>query len=117
MDNSNPITQPPVPDNPQAVPPKQPEPVSPISEPKPAGSNNMVLWFAIGLVAVIVLVGGIYWFLSRPPAIPQQPSVTTQAPAPVAQENLENLENDLNSIDMDIPDSDFAEMDQDLQQL
>ncbi len=78
-------------------------------------SNKMVFLFIIGIIVILALVGGIYFYLSKQQAA-SQPTVVTQTPAPTPQENLEN---DLNNINVDTAttSSDFAPVDQDLQQL
>lgn len=97
-----------------------PAPVSPQPTPLQAednkGSNKIVLWFVIGLVIVVVAVGGIYLFLSRQQAAEPKPpaqTVKTQTPKPTPAENLEQ---DLNSINLDA-ETDLSEIDQDLQAL
>lgn len=77
--------------------------------PEPS-SNKFVLMFVAGLVIIILLVGGIYLYLSRQ----QAPSEVGPTPTPVVQENLED---DLNSIDITSIDNDFTSVDSDLQQL
>lgn len=100
--------------NPQPAAPVVPTvPVPPTAE-KSEG-NKMVLWFVIGLIVIIALVGGIYFFLSKQQVVPQ-PKMVTQTPSPTPQENLEN---DLNNVNVDTAtsSSDFTTIDQDLQQL
>lgn len=93
---------------PQPAVPQTPTPGAPAEE-----SNKLILWLVIGLVVIIVLVGGIYLFLSRQQGTTQPQTITSQTPAP-----QENLENDLNSIDVETgADSDFTSIDQDLQSL
>lgn len=127
MDNNN-IPQPATPAMPAKPAPAQPAaPAAPTQTPNvpvsggsngqtPASGSKMVLWFIIGLVVIVALVGGIYLYLSRQEAVNSnnQQAVKTQAPAPVAQENIEN---DLNNVAIDDIDTDFASLDQDLQQL
>lgn len=110
MDNNSSIPQPAIPTNTQ--------PVQPVAPPLTNGSggSKMVLWFVIGLVAVIALIGGIYLYLSKQQAAVPQSDVVKQTPAPTPAENLEN---DLNSINVDTStqSSDFVPVDQDLKQL
>ncbi|MDO8618318.1 MAG: LPXTG cell wall anchor domain-containing protein [Candidatus Daviesbacteria bacterium] len=105
MDNNN--STPAVP-TPASAPAQQPAA-------EKTGGNKMVLWFIIGLVIVIALVGGIYFFLSKQQNA-TEPEAVTQIPATAPQENLEN---DLNSINVDTAttSSDFNAVDQDLQSL
>lgn len=98
--------------NPQAP---APAPVQQPAEEKTGGSK-MVLWFIIGLVVVIALVGGIYFFLSKQQAATQSEVVTAQTPAPTPTENLENDLNNIN-VDTSTTSSEFNTVDQDLNQL
>ncbi len=111
MDNNNPQ---------QPVTNIAPTPATPVASPvQPAeekkGGNKMVIWFVVGLIVIIALVGGIYFFLSKQQTTPQ-PEIVTQTPAPSPSDNLEN---DLNSINVDTSteSGDFAPVDKDLEQL
>lgn len=79
-------------------------------------SNKLVLCLVIGLVLIILVVGGVYMYLSRQQAVKNsaQTPLSAGGTTPVAQENLEN---DLNVIDVTNTDSDFVSIDKDLQQL
>lgn len=117
MENSNQTQQPPVANTPPPQAPAAPQ--TPIAAPEPASgdSNKMVLWLVIGLVIVVVLVGGIYFFLSK-----QQTTETgTKQPVvqvtPKPQDTVDALDKDLNALNVESSDSDFASLDQDLQQL
>lgn len=108
MENSNQVnpTQPVEP-----TPTTQPTPVV-VPPAEPEGSNKMVLWLILGLVIIVLVVGGVYLYLSK-----QQGAETvgTQpTPTPVAEENLEN---ELNAIDVTESNQDFSAIDQDLQSL
>lgn len=92
----------------------------PVPVPAPEGSSNkLVLWFIIGLVLVIGLVGGIYFYLSKQAAKPEAP--VSQKPIvqvqPSPPDTMDALERDLNDIKDASPDSDFTSVDQDLGQL
>ncbi|MBI2019360.1 hypothetical protein HYS95_01665 [Candidatus Daviesbacteria bacterium] len=109
----------PVQPNPAPTAPAQP-PISPANPQTPnttpeKGSNKMIMWFIIGIVIIVVAVGGFYLYSSRQQAVDSgKQAVSTQTPAPVTQENLED---ELNSVSIDTADSDFASLDADLQQL
>lgn len=72
----------------------------------------------IGLVIIVLVVGGIYFFLSRQQATIQtlQPESTVQV-TPKPQDTIDALDRDLNALNIENADSDFASIDQDLQQL
>lgn len=82
------------------------------ADPKPEGGNKMVLWLIIGLVVIILIVGGIYFYMSKQQSV-SNPSAT---PAPASQ-SQENLENDINSVDVSAVEGDFSPVDQDLKNL
>lgn len=111
---TNPVVPNPAAPNPaQPVPPQPVAPQAPNTEPE-KGSNKILMWFIIGIVIVVVLVGGFYLYLSRQQAVNSgKQAVATQTPAPVQ----ENLEDELNKIAIDDAESDFAALDADLQQL
>jgi len=73
--------------------------------------NKMMLWLIGGLVAIILVVGGIYFYLSSQQKTQTQP---TSTPAAKVEENLEN---DLNAVDVGDLDQEFSEVDKDLQGL
>lgn len=108
MEGNNPNTT----DTPNPIPvPTPSQPVGGTGE-----SNKLVIWFAAGLVAIAILVGGTYLFLSQQQtAVPAVKPVVSQTPAPVVQQNLEE---DLDSINIEgSVDSDLSAIDRDLQQL
>ncbi len=96
----------------------QPEPATPqVSIQNPdKGSNKVILWFVLGLIIIVLLVGGIYFFLSKQQPIGTGQPATIQAPSPSPQANLDS---DLNSINVDAAtaSADFTSVDQDLKQL
>lgn len=106
MENDNPVTQTPVAKIPEAPVPQAGE------------SNKIIMWFVMGLVVIVILVGGAYLFLSK-----QQPTVTNQTPlqpvvqAPKPQETVDALDKDLSDLNVANSDSDFSLVDQDLKQL
>lgn len=94
----------------QSTPQSQPDPV--VTQIPPAGGedNKMMLWAVVGLVLVILVVGGVYFYLNSQ----QKPSPTPSSDTPQTQENLEN---DLNAIKVEDMEKDFSSVDQDLQSL
>ncbi|MCL4365946.1 hypothetical protein M1437_01835, partial [Patescibacteria group bacterium] len=82
--------------------------------------KRLIVWFIMGLVAVALLVGGTYVFLSKQAAVAptSQTIVTQQARTQSLEVPQENLEADLNNLNVDTAtDSDFTSIDQDLSQL
>lgn len=81
-------------------------------------SNKMILYLIIGLVIVVALVGGIYFFLSK-----QQTAIETNTNQPVAQvsptpqDTVDALDRDLSALNIGTADSDFSSVDSDLEQL
>lgn len=103
---ATPITPPAQPVMPQA-------PVIPVSN--NTESKKPILWLIIGAMLVLVVVGGIYLYLSQQQALKSKTQTMVQTPTASPQENLEG---DLNSIDVNSSaSSDFAPVDSDLQQL
>lgn len=124
MDNSNTAAQtPPIqqPVQPPVQPPAQP-PVQPATvqagtpQPAKSGGNKKILWLIIGLVVVILIIGVIYFIFSSQKTKQaadqklKQTSTATVKPA-------DNLDKELDSIDIQTPDSDFTSVDSDLQNL
>jgi flagellar basal body-associated protein FliL len=101
--NNIPVTPPQGPTQPTGTFTQQPAPT-------PENSSKFVIWIITGLVIIILVVGGIYLYLSNKQAV-TTPSTT---PAPVVQENLED---ELNAVEIGDPDADFTAIDQDLQNL
>lgn len=95
-----------------------PPPQQPAVSPTPAASNNKILMFGIGFVVIVILIGGIYFLLSKRQAatitITKQP-VVQATPAP--QDTVDALDRDLSAVNVGNTDSDFSSLDQDLQSL
>lgn len=88
------------------------QPPTNIVQPASEGNNNkMILWLVGGLAVIILVFGGIYFYLNS-----QKKPQPTPAPTstPKAQENLES---ELNSVEVDNLDAEFTSVDQDLQNL
>lgn len=96
--------------------PVQPQPTQEIAPSSGSGGNKILLWFVIGLVIVVALVGGIYFFLNQQQASTPKETAVVQTPIPAPEEDLEG---ELNSINVDTAteSSDFSSVDQDLQNL
>lgn len=111
MENGNLNAQMPTPIESGSTPPTVPS--IPQTPPVDSSSKKPILWFVLGLIVTILLVAGVYLFLSKQQStITQQPVVT---PVPAAQKSLED---DLNSINVESGlDSDFSSIDQDITSL
>jgi len=95
-----------------------PETPQPAAVPTPeSGGGKTKLWIIIGLVVLLLILGGVYFYLSsqKNEAPEDLPQTTTQAsPTPVP---INNLESDANSIEIESTDGDFATVDADLKNL
>lgn len=114
MENNNQPVQPAKPAN-QEVPGEQPT-LTTVQQEQNQEGNKMILWLVGGLILIVLVVGGIYWFLSKQ----QENKQVSQAPAkPVeTQITTDSLNQDLNSVDTESSDSGgFTQVDQDLQGL
>lgn len=74
--------------------------------PEEVKKGNSTLWVIVIVVLVVVVIAGAYWYMSS-----QNQTATTQGVS------LETLNNDLDTVDEAGIDSDFAEVDKDLQGL
>ncbi len=107
--NSNPTT-----------PAPQPAPAQPVVSPQPqvasqtGDSKKMIIMFVIGFLIVILLAGGIYWYLTKQ-AKPATEQTTTSAPSLNTVKDA--LDKELESINVSASEGDFKSMDQDLQSL
>lgn len=108
MDNNNPIVQP--------ATSQQPIQQAPVATASAGDSKKMIFWFVGGFVLIIALAVGVYLFMSKQQAAPQeQAEGITQTSMPVVEESLED---NLDRVSLDAAiDSDFSSVDQDLQSL
>lgn len=120
MDESNLMQQPPAVNTaPPQAPSSQPSaPQTPIPDSSSGDSNKMILWLLLGLVIVVALVGGIYFFLSmQQGGSIEQPATEQEVVQVTPPDTMDALEKDLNALNVENADSDFASVDQDLEQL
>lgn len=95
-----------------------PQPIQPTMQPAPApvvpsgGGNKMVLWLVTGLIITILIVGGVYWYLSSQKAGSKESAAKSKS-----IETEANLEKDLNLIDVPEVDAQFSAVDKDLESL
>ncbi|MBI3103705.1 hypothetical protein HYZ05_02070 [Candidatus Daviesbacteria bacterium] len=116
MDNNNPtdqIVKQPAPAAQNPVVPETPAPV-PTAPPVEEGKSKMILWLIGGVIVVIIVVGGIYWYLSNQAA--KQAAREVKAPQAVTREET-SLETDLDTVQIGDIDSEFINIDQDLESL
>lgn len=123
MDASNPMAQQAQPASNQA-----PNPAAAVNTPQPpstdSGGNKLIFWLVGGVILIALVVGGIYWYLSKQQAATNTPTTTqtkTQTTAtpkpPTISELVSALDKELNAIEVQAADSDFADIDADLQNL
>lgn len=106
---------------PIAQPEAQSNPVTPVVPSQSGeGGNKMVVWLIVGLIIIILVVGGVYWYLNKQQkaSLPTEETTTqtSQSTPQPTSESTDSLNNDLNSVDVGIS-TDFSAIDQDLQSL
>lgn len=120
MDNSNPVVPGPTP-APQPTPQQPAIPQVPLPT-QTGDSNKMILWFVLGVVIIAVLVGGIYFLLSKrqekvSSQVTQQEEPVVQA-TPKVEDMVSALDKDLSDVNVETAlETDFNTIDQDLQGL
>ncbi|MEK7616627.1 MAG: hypothetical protein AAB414_01075 [Patescibacteria group bacterium] len=90
------------------------QPVTNVVQEPPSGGNKKMLWAILGLVVLILIVGGIYWYLGQGRGTSTPAKAT---PKPTAATSVDTLEKDLNSTSLDDLDKEFSSVDTDLQGL
>lgn len=76
--------------------------------------THMVMLFIVGLVVIVIVVSGIYWYLGKQQTSSEQVPQASNQPATTS----ENLNKDLDLIDAQASDSsDFTSVDQDIKDL
>ena len=103
----------------QAVPPTQPVTPASQSAQTPEGVNKMIIFLVVGVIVVILIVGGIYWMLSKQQASTQPGNQQTSNTAPSKPlTNLKDaLDQELDAINVSASEGDFQSVDQDLKSL
>lgn len=115
MDNNNPAPQPAGTTTAPNMNPPQPQPLSnpvqnpPVSGEPPKSSKKMILMLVAGLVVAVVLIGGAYFYVSSRGAKPSQ----IQTP-PQTQDVLDT---ELNRVNVEELETEFATVEADLQNL
>lgn len=77
-------------------------------------TGNAMLILVLGFIAVILAIGGLYFYMSKSQSVanaPQTAAIQQQAAT------IDNLESDLSSIDVSDTNSDLDALDKDLQSL
>ncbi|MBI4039067.1 hypothetical protein HY384_03870 [Candidatus Daviesbacteria bacterium] len=93
-------------------------PIMPVTPTEGDSSNKMVLWLIGGVILIFLVVGVIYWYLSKQREANQptfQPASVTIKPQP--KDTVDALDRDLSALEDSNLDSDFSSLDQDLQNL
>lgn len=97
------------------------QPTEPLSQttlppsPQDAGENKqMIFWLIGGLVVIVLVVGGIYWYLNGQSVLPIPPEQTS---TPAVTQNKEDLQSEINAIEVDDASADFVQVDKDLESL
>lgn len=114
MDNSNTQSSPQAP----VPPPSNPAPagINPVmTDPAPSSGGKNMMWVIIGLV-VILLLGGVYWYLNIRQVNPKI-SVQTTGQAKPTTTSADSLEQQINTMDISDSDSDFTGVDADIKSL
>lgn len=104
-------------DNNNTSQPSTPQPVAPtppVPSPQAEEGNKMALWLIGGLVVVILVVGLIYWYLSR--GASKQENQPVKTPLPVSREEPK-LEEELNAIEVGDVETELSNVDKDLESL
>lgn len=112
--NNNPI--PPQPNQPSPVPTQPPVQAAPPEK----DSKKIIIFLVLGIALVILVVGGIYYFLSKQQPVPETPlpEQTTNIPtSPTLVSIKDALDEELDSINVSASEGDFESVDQDLKTL
>lgn len=99
--------------------PNQTAPIVPEVESSGEG-NKTVVWFIVGLVLIGVVVGGLYWYMSKQQTTSgnSNPTGYTAPKTTTANTPTTTLDQDLDAINVQASDSgDFNSIDQDLKSL
>lgn len=103
-------TNPNPPQSPPSISQPQPEPV--VSQATDGGSSSKKwIFIVLGVIGLVAIVGGVYFFLSS-----QQPQQTQQA-VQIDTSELDSLGTETQQINLGEVESDFYEVDSDLQGL
>lgn len=113
MDNNNPVMPSVLQTNTTPVAP----PIQPIP-PVEKDGNKMIIFLVLGVVLVILIVGGIYYFLSIQQQTPAPVAPITESPAPKAPVVAKDaLDAELEEINVASSGAEFQSVDSDLQSL
>lgn len=85
----------------------------PVSQPidHPSNKKAGLVWIIVGLIILLVILGGTYFYLTQSP----EQGTPTSTPKPLTQQ--ESMENELNSLGVESEGNDFSDVDKDLQSL
>jgi len=105
-----PVQVPPVTDTVQPT-PNSPQPVANAPE---GGEKKTMMYMILGVIAILLIVGGIYLFLSRKQASEKTINNTSSTTVQQDTTSTDTLIKDANAVDVTSPDSDFKTVDTDL---
>lgn len=91
---------------------QQADPMPSIASDPPPGKNGKLIWMVAGLIILILILGGVYFYLT------QYRTTTEPSPTPKpAASQQGSMEDELNTLDVEAEGNDFQEVDKDLQSL
>lgn len=82
--------------------------------PDPSPKGNKAIWIVAGLIILVVVLVGAYFYLGQTSTTEPAPSVK---PSQTQTNNEDDMQKELNSINVEAEGSDFQEVDKDLQSL
>ena len=86
-----------------------------------AKDNKMIIRIVLGIVLIVLMVGGIYWYVSNnqktSTKVLTKPEISSSANKKVSTTSIDTLEKDANSMDVQSADTDFTDLDTDLKNL
>lgn len=88
----------------------QADPIPSLTDP-PSNKKSGLIWVVVGLVILILLLSGAYFYLTQ-----SGNTGTSPSPKPAANQQ-ESMADELSALDVEAEGSDFQEVDKDLQSL
>ena len=86
-----------------------------------AKDNKMIIRIVLGMVLIVLMMGGIYWYVSNnqkaSTQVQTQPEISNSTNKKASTTSVDSLEKNANSIDVQSADADFTDLDTDLKSL